>query len=358
MADLSFAAHGGWPVVLGTLMEGEDLDGDRRPRGDGRDPRRRRQPGPDRRLRRGPADEGRDGRRAGGHGRRHARRPRRGSRSTPTGPVIDVVGHGRRPCAHDQRQHPRRRSSWPAPAGRCASTATGPPRPRAAPPTCWRPSASRSSSGRVGVAACVREARMGFCFAPRYHPAMRHAGPSRRDLGIPTAFNILGPLSNPGRVRRYLIGVADLRMAERMAGVLQAKGARAGADRPWRRRSRRAHDHRPLHGRGAARRCRLDVGASSRPTSVWRCVDREDLVGGDAAVNADLARPGAGRRAGPAPRHRQPQRRRRAPGGRPRRRPAGRHRRAAREAIDSGAAVAALAALVEVSQREATAEAA
>ena len=54
---------------------------------------------------------------------------------------------------------------------------------------------------------------------------MRHAGPSRRDLGIPTAFNILGPLSNPGRVKRYLIGVADLRMADRMAGVLRDKGA-------------------------------------------------------------------------------------------------------------------------------------
>src|SRR6478736_5136343 len=66
--------------------------------------------------------------------------------------------------------------------------------------------------GPDGVARCVAEAGMGFCFAPRYHPAMRHAGPSRRDLGIPTAFNILGPLSNPGRVRRYLIGVADLRM--------------------------------------------------------------------------------------------------------------------------------------------------
>ena len=98
--------------------------------------------------------------------------------------------------------------------------------------------------GPTGVAACVAEAGIGFCFAPRYHPAMRHAGPSRRDLGIPTAFNILGPLSNPGRVKRYLIGVADLRMAERMAGVLARQGRRAGPDRPRRRRPRRAHHHR------------------------------------------------------------------------------------------------------------------
>src|SRR5690606_34812502 len=78
--------------------------------------------------------------------------------------------------------------------------------------------------GPEGVAACVDEAGIGFCFAPRYHPAMRHAGPPRRDLGIPTAFNILGPMSNPGRVRRYLLGVADGRMSHRMAEVLRANG--------------------------------------------------------------------------------------------------------------------------------------
>ena len=217
-------------------------------------------------------------------------------------------------------------SSWPAPAGRCASTATGPPRPRAAPPTCWRPSAWRSSSGPVGVAACVREARMGFCFAPRYHPAMRHAGPSRRDLGIPTAFNILGPLSNPGRVRRYLIGVADLRMAERMAGVLQAKGAQ---------RALIVHGGDGLDElttTGPSTVVELRDGAVStwelQPTDLGLAlVDREDLVGGDAAVNADLARRVLAGEHGSAPRHREPQRRRRAPGGRPRRRPAGRPRR-------------------------------
>ena len=42
---------------------------------------------------------------------------------------------------------------------------------------------------------------MGFCFAPRFHPAMRHAGPTRRELGVPTVFNFLGPLANPARVR-------------------------------------------------------------------------------------------------------------------------------------------------------------
>ena len=143
--------------------------------------------------------------------------------------------------------------------------------------------------GPAGVARCVEDAGIGFCFAPRYHPAMRHAGPSRRDLGIPTAFNILGPLSNPGRVRGYLIGVADLRMAERMAGVLRAGGAERALI---------------VHGGDG-----LDELTTTGPSNVvelrggeitrWdldpmdlgiRRADREDLVGGDAATNADLAR--------------------------------------------------------------------
>ena len=79
--------------------------------------------------------------------------------------------------------------------------------------------------GPAGVAACVQEAGMGFCFAPRFHPAMRHAGPPRRELGVPTVFNFLGPLANPARVRRQSLGVSDPAMAERMLGVLQANGA-------------------------------------------------------------------------------------------------------------------------------------
>jgi anthranilate phosphoribosyltransferase len=205
--------------------------------------------------------------------------------------------------------------------------------------------------GPRGVARCVAEAGVGFCFAPRYHPAMRHAGPSRRDLGIPTAFNILGPLSNPGRVQRTLIGVADLRMAERMAAVLAARGAERALI---------------VHGGDG-----LDELTTTGPSTVvelrdgavttWEVhpeelglprADREDLVGGDANVNADLAR--------------------RVLAGE-----AGAHRdivclnagaglvvgglvddlaagvAAARAAIDSGAAVAALHQMVEISQAEA-----
>ena len=76
-----------------------------------------------------------------------------------------------------------------------------------------------------GVARCISEAGIGFCFAPRFHPALRHAGPARRELGIPTAFNFLGPLANPARTRRQLVGVSDPTMAERMLGVLATRGS-------------------------------------------------------------------------------------------------------------------------------------
>lgn len=79
--------------------------------------------------------------------------------------------------------------------------------------------------GPEGVARCVREAGMGFCLAPTFHPGMRHPGPVRRELGVRTLFNLVAPLANPARVRRQVVGVADGAMAERLAAVLQAKGA-------------------------------------------------------------------------------------------------------------------------------------
>jgi anthranilate phosphoribosyltransferase len=79
--------------------------------------------------------------------------------------------------------------------------------------------------GPEGVAACVAEAGVGFCLAPRYHPAMRFLGPVRRELGVPTTFNFLGPLANPARVRRQAVGVSDPAMAPRMIGALRALGA-------------------------------------------------------------------------------------------------------------------------------------
>lgn len=79
--------------------------------------------------------------------------------------------------------------------------------------------------GPNGVEFCLEEAGIGFCFAPRFHPAMRHAGPIRKSLGVATIFNFLGPLCNPAGVTRQVVGVGDLRMAEKMLGVLEANGA-------------------------------------------------------------------------------------------------------------------------------------
>src|ERR1700712_1709353 len=77
----------------------------------------------------------------------------------------------------------------------------------------------------VGVKRCVDEAGIGFCLAPRYHPSFRFAPPSRREIGIPTVFNLLGPMANPGRVRRQLIGVANPAVAERMLASLRIHGS-------------------------------------------------------------------------------------------------------------------------------------
>jgi anthranilate phosphoribosyltransferase len=78
--------------------------------------------------------------------------------------------------------------------------------------------------GPAGVARCVDEAGIGFCFAQKFHPALRFAGPARRELGTPTTFNFLGPLANPAGVRRRVVGVSDQAMAERMAQTLAELG--------------------------------------------------------------------------------------------------------------------------------------
>ena len=76
-----------------------------------------------------------------------------------------------------------------------------------------------------GVLRCVEQAGIGFCLAAKFHPAFRFAAPSRREIGIPTVFNLLGPMANPGRVKRSLIGVANPAFAERMLASLRIHGA-------------------------------------------------------------------------------------------------------------------------------------
>jgi anthranilate phosphoribosyltransferase len=140
----------------------------------------------------------------------------------------------------------------------------------------------------AAVARCVEEVGIGFCFAPVFHPAFKHAGAPRREIGIPTAFNVLGPLTNPARPAAGLIGCADRRMAPVVAEVFAARGNAAlvvrgddgmdeitttGASTLW------------VVNDGMVREDALDPQdfgiARSRP---------EDLQGGDAKDNADVVR--------------------------------------------------------------------
>ncbi|HEU0089160.1 MAG TPA: anthranilate phosphoribosyltransferase [Pseudonocardiaceae bacterium] len=81
--------------------------------------------------------------------------------------------------------------------------------------------------GPEEVTRCVTEVGIGFCFAPVFHPAMRHAAGLRREIGVPTAFNFLGPLTNPAQPDAGLVGCADARMAPVMAQVLADRGVTA-----------------------------------------------------------------------------------------------------------------------------------
>ncbi|QGN47603.1 anthranilate phosphoribosyltransferase [Micromonospora sp. WMMD558] len=142
--------------------------------------------------------------------------------------------------------------------------------------------------GPEGVAACVAEAGIGFCFAARFHPGMRHAGPVRRELGVPTAFNFLGPLTNPARPRAAAVGCFDARMAPVMADVFAARGdsvllmrgedgldefTTAAPTRVWAAQG------------GTVRESLLDAADLGVPRATLA-----DLRGGDAAYNAGVVR--------------------------------------------------------------------
>jgi anthranilate phosphoribosyltransferase len=141
----------------------------------------------------------------------------------------------------------------------------------------------------AAVAACVERAGMGFCFAPRYHPAFRHVGPTRRELGVPTVFNFLGPVANPARVRRQVLGVSDPAMAEKLIGVLGAQGAvRAlvvyghdGLDELSTITTSTVLELRD----GEVRTYEVDP----RPLGL-KPATLQEIQGGDPSVNADLAR--------------------------------------------------------------------
>ena len=137
-----------------------------------------------------------------------------------------------------------------------------------------------------GVERTVSELGIGFCFAPIFHPAMRFAAPARKELGVPTVFNILGPLANPAKPQAAAIGVADDRMHLVMAQVLATRGVDGFVFR-----GDDGLDEITLSsttsvlsiGHGEIRSDLIepsDFGISRAPIS--------DLVGGDAAENARI----------------------------------------------------------------------
>ena len=149
-----------------------------------------------------------------------------------------------------------------------------------------------------GVSRCLHECGIGFMFAPVFHPAMAHAAVPRRELGIPTVFNFLGPLTNPARPQAQVLGVAAERMLPVVSGVLSARGTRAfvvrgrdGLDEITTTGPTEAIET----GAGDPRTFTLDPAALGIPTA-----RAEDLVGGDAQTNARIAREVLGGEGGPA----------------------------------------------------------
>ncbi len=139
-----------------------------------------------------------------------------------------------------------------------------------------------------GVARCVAEIGIGFCFAPVFHPSMRFTASARRELGVPTAMNLLGPLSNPAQPGAALIGCADARLAPVVAEVFAGRGASVlvvrGDDGLDELTTTTTSTVWVVSG-GEVRQESFDPVALGLPPAT-----REDLRGGDAAVNADVFR--------------------------------------------------------------------
>ncbi len=165
----------------------------------------------------------------------------------------------------------------------------------------------RIDLGPDEVARSVAEVGIGFCFAPQFHPSYRHASAVRREIGVPTVFNLLGPLTNPGQPRAGLIGCAFADLAEVMAGVFAARRSSVLV----------------VHGDDG-----LDELTTTTTSTIWRVqagtvdklkfdpagfgfarADLDELIGGDARRQRAGGPLGAGRHQGPGARRGRTQRR-------------------------------------------------
>ncbi|MFC4941955.1 anthranilate phosphoribosyltransferase [Pseudonocardia sp. GCM10023141] len=140
----------------------------------------------------------------------------------------------------------------------------------------------------AGVESCVTEVGIGFCFAPVFHPSFRHTSGPRRELGVPTAMNVLGPLTNPAQPAAALVGCADARIAPVLAEVFAGRGSSAlvvrgddgldeltttGTSTAW------------VVAGGEVRQESIDPAAFGIARAT-----REDLRGGSPEVNAEVFR--------------------------------------------------------------------
>lgn len=142
------------------------------------------------------------------------------------GPVVDIVGTG------GDRAHTVNVSTMAAIVTAAAGARVVKHGNRAASSSCGAADVLEHLGIRLDLppestARVAAEAGIAFCFAPVYHPALRYAGPPRKELGVPTIFNFLGPLTNPARPSAQAIGVYDARMLPVLAGVFAERGVSA-----------------------------------------------------------------------------------------------------------------------------------
>ena len=147
----------------------------------------------------------------------------------------------------------------------------------------------RIDLGPEQVARCVSEVGFGFMFAPAYHPAMKYVGPTRREIGIRTVFNILGPLTNPAHTRYQMLGVADGSLLLKMGEVLKLLGCEHAL---------------VVHGEDGIDECSLtaptricevrkgqplrEYTITPEDVGLQSVTDRQSLLGGDPVQNADM----------------------------------------------------------------------
>jgi anthranilate phosphoribosyltransferase len=201
------------------------------------------------------------------------------------GPAVDIVGSG------GDRAHTVNISTMAAIVVAAAGARVVKHGNRAATSACGAADVLEALGVVLGLAPeyqqqVIERTGIGFLFAPHYHPALRYAAAVRSELGVPTTFNFLGPLANPAQPIAQAVGVADARMAELMAGVFAARGNRGMV----------------MHGDDG-----LDELTTTTTSRVWLYDDGQvtratldpvdlgleraqlpDLVGGDAAVNAQV----------------------------------------------------------------------